>query len=75
MAVALITGSSGQVGSEPVTRLDERGWTTHGIDNNMCSDLFGEGGDTSAGLRRLGDTARHFTHHDLDLRDGAADGS
>lgn len=34
MAVALITGSSGLVGSELVTHLDERWWTTHGIDNN-----------------------------------------
>jgi len=34
MTVAVITGSSGLVGSELVARLDERGWTTHGIDNN-----------------------------------------
>ena len=72
MAVAVITGSSGLVGSELVAHLDERGWTTHGIDNNMRRELFGAGGDTSASLRRLRETTRHFTHHDLDIRDGEA---
>jgi CDP-paratose 2-epimerase len=72
MTVAVITGSSGLVGSELVAHLDERGWATHGIDNNMRRELFGEGGDTSASLRLLRDTARRFTHHNLDIRD--ADG-
>ena len=71
MAVALVTGSSGLVGSALVTHLDERGWEVHGVDNNMRRDFFGEGGDTSASLRRLRETARRFTHHDLDLRDQA----
>jgi CDP-paratose 2-epimerase len=69
MAVALVTGSSGLVGSELVTYLDERGWTVHGIDNNMRRELFGQGGDTSTNLRRLRDTTRRFAHHDLDIRD------
>jgi len=67
--IALVTGSSGLVGSELVTYLDERGWTVHGIDNNMRRDLFGEGGDTTASLRRLRDTTQRFTHHELDIRD------
>jgi CDP-paratose 2-epimerase len=67
--IALVTGSSGLVGSELVTYLDERGWTVHGIDNNMRLDLFGEGGDTTESLRRLRDTTRAFTHHALDIRD------
>src|SRR5918996_2620257 len=71
MAVALVTGSSGLVGSALVTHLDERGWEVHGVDNNMRRDFFGEGGDTSASLRPLRETARRFTHHDLDLRDQA----
>ena len=31
---ALVTGSSGLIGSEAVSFLDERGWTVHGVDNN-----------------------------------------
>lgn len=69
MAVAVVTGSSGLVGSELVTTLDERGWSVHGIDNNMRRDFFGPGGDTSASLERLRATTRRFAHHDLDLRD------
>ena len=67
--IALVTGSSGLVGSEVVVYLDERGWAVHGIDNNMRRDFFGERGDTTASLRRLLDTTRRFTHHDLDIRD------
>lgn len=39
MAVALITGSGGLVGSELVAHLDEQDWTTRGIDNNMRRGL------------------------------------
>src|SRR5262245_24077932 len=67
--IALVTGSSGLVGSEVVNYLDDRGWTVHGIDNNMRRDFFGEGGDTTSSLRRLQETTRRFTHHDLDIRD------
>jgi CDP-paratose 2-epimerase len=67
--IALVTGSSGLVGSEVVTYLDERGWAVHGIDNNMRRTLFGEGGDTTASLQWLHATTRSFTHHELDIRD------
>lgn len=67
--IALVTGSSGLVGSEVATHLDGLGWTVHGIDNNMRRDLFGEGGDTRASLQRLRNTMRRFTHHELDIRD------
>jgi CDP-paratose 2-epimerase len=66
---AVITGSSGLVGSELVTYLDARGWTVHGIDNNMRRDFFGPGGDTDGNLRRLHAETRRFTHHDIDVRD------
>ncbi len=61
---ALITGSSGLIGSEAVTFLDERGWTVHGVDNNMRRDFFGQDGDTTWNLQRLRGTTGHFTHHD-----------
>ena len=69
---ALITGSSGLIGSEAVTFLDERGWSAHGVDNNMRRDFFGQDGDTTWNLERLRRTAGHFTHHDLDIRDRVA---
>jgi hypothetical protein len=50
---ALITGSSGLIGSEAVLFLDERGWLVHGIDNNMRRDFFGPDGDTKPTLDRL----------------------
>jgi len=68
---ALVTGSSGLIGSEAVSFLDERGWTVHGVDNNMRRDLFGEHGDTTWNLERLRETTRRFEHHDVDVRDRA----
>ena len=37
---AIVTGSSGLVGSEMVSFLDARGWRVHGVDNNMRRDFF-----------------------------------
>lgn len=65
----LITGSSGLVGSEAVTFFEARGWEVHGVDNNMRRDFFGPDGDTTPTLERLRSATRHFTHHQLDLRD------
>jgi CDP-paratose 2-epimerase len=73
--VAIVTGSSGLIGSEMVAFLDERGWRVHGVDNNMRRDFFGEHGDTSWNLARLQRDTSNFTHHDLDIRnrDGIAE--
>jgi CDP-paratose 2-epimerase len=68
---ALVTGSSGLIGSECVTFLDARGWRVHGVDNNMRRDFFGEHGDTTWNLERLRRETSHFEHHDLDVRDRA----
>src|SRR5919197_6759406 len=72
MKLALVTGSSGLIGSEMVTFLDRRGWDVHGVDNNMRADFFGPHGDTTWNLERLRASTRRFTHHDLDVRDRAA---
>jgi len=69
---AIVTGSSGLIGSEMVSFLDGRGWAVHGVDNNMRRDFFGEHGDTTWNLERLKAATRRFTHHDLDIRDRAA---
>jgi CDP-paratose 2-epimerase len=66
---AIVTGSSGLIGSAMVEYLDTRGWHVHGIDNNMRRDFFGEAGDTTPNLQRLLATTRHFAAHDRDIRD------
>jgi CDP-paratose 2-epimerase len=66
---AIVTGSSGLVGSEMVLTLDRLGWVVHGVDNNMRMDFFGPDGDTTPNLRRLLDATKRFEHHDLDVRD------
>lgn len=65
---ALVTGSSGLIGSEMVTLLDREGWSVHGLDNNMRRDFFGPDGDTTANRERLVSSTR-FDHHELDVRD------
>jgi CDP-paratose 2-epimerase len=66
---AVVTGSSGLIGSECVTFLDARGWRVHGVDNNMRRDFFGEHGDTTWNLERLRRETSRFEHHPLDVRD------
>ena len=68
---AIVTGSSGLIGSEVVTFLDDRGWTVQGVDNNMRRDFFGEQGDTTWNLERLRRETKRFEHNDLDVRDRA----
>ncbi len=69
---ALVTGSSGLIGSETVAFLDARGWQVHGVDNNMRRRFFGPDGDTTWNLERLRGETKRFVHHDLDVRDRAA---
>lgn len=68
----LVTGSSGLIGSEVVEFFDSRGWTVHGVDNNMRADFFGPGGDTRWNQRRLQSSCRTFRHHEVDIRDRGA---
>src|SRR2546429_256943 len=69
MKAAVVTGSSGLVGSEMVSSRAEGGWRVRGADNNMRRDFFGEHGDTTWNLERLRRETRRFEHHDLDVRD------
>lgn len=69
MARALITGSSGLIGSEAVCYFDALGWDTVGVDNNMRMDFFGPGGDTRPRRDELMRLAPGFKHRDLDIRD------
>jgi CDP-paratose 2-epimerase len=72
LPTALVTGSSGLVGSELVELLDGRGYEVHGVDNNMRRDFFGPDGDTTPNLERLRSATARFVHHELDVRDRAA---
>jgi CDP-paratose 2-epimerase len=69
--LALVTGSSGLIGSEAVEFLDARGYVVHGIDNNLRRFFFGSDGDTTWNLERLRAVTSRFVHHDLDIRDRA----
>ena len=67
--IALITGSSGLIGSEVVDYFCRLGWNVHGVDNNMRADFFGPGGDTRWNQQRLIEAHSGFRHHELDVRD------
>jgi CDP-paratose 2-epimerase len=64
----LVTGSSGLIGSEMVNHFSNIGWDVHGIDNNQRAIFFGEQGDTRWNQKRLEETTKNFTHHELDIR-------
>ena len=67
----LVTGSSGLIGSELVLHFDRRAKAVVGVDNNLRADFFGAEGDTRWNLKRLEAETRHFSHHELDVRDRA----
>jgi CDP-paratose 2-epimerase len=69
---ALITGSSGLIGSEAVAFFAGLGWDIYGLDNNARRSFFGPDGDTIWNLDRLRESVRRFEHVDIDIRDRAA---
>jgi len=71
MPSALITGSSGLIGSEVCAFFGspELGWEIHGIDNNQRAVFFGPSGDTRWNQERLAAALPRFHHHEVDIRD------
>jgi CDP-paratose 2-epimerase len=67
MALALITGSSGLVGSETAIFLINKGFEVIGIDNNERRTLFGRDGDTSRIKNKLTSLSKSYSHHDIDI--------
>ncbi len=70
MAVALITGSAGLIGSEAVDSFVSRGFDVVGIDNDMRRRFFGD--EASTAWQRTELERRHgsgYRHEDLDIRD------
>lgn len=72
MSVAVVTGSSGLVGSETVRFLHEQGMDVVGIDNDMRSYFFGQGASTAWNTERLVSDLPRFRHRDMDIRDESA---
>jgi CDP-paratose 2-epimerase len=69
MSVAVVTGSSGLIGSETVRFLHAQGLDLVGIDNDMRLYFFGKDASTRWNTAELQRALPRFTHHDLDIRD------
>lgn len=69
MAVAVITGSAGLIGSEAAEHFVRKGMDVVGIDNDMRRYFFGDDASTQWRLnvlqQRLGPA---YTHHNIDIR-------
>ena len=68
MSVALITGSSGLVGSESVNFFCKKGFDVVGIDNNLRQFFFGKDGSTIWVKRKLQKENKNFKSLNIDVR-------
>lgn len=68
MNKALVTGSSGLVGSESVRFLCDRGWKVYGLDNNIRAYLFGEEASTDPVRKDLESKYSNFLNISVDIR-------
>lgn len=70
MAIALITGSAGLIGSEAAAYFAEQGLDVVGIDNDLRRVFFGDEASTAWNRQRLQQQLGHrYRHADLDIRD------
>lgn len=72
MSVAVITGSSGLIGSETARFFHAQGLEIVGIDNNLRQYFFGEEASTAENTSRLKNALKNFTHYSIDIRDHEA---
>jgi CDP-paratose 2-epimerase len=72
MAVALVTGSAGLIGSEAVRFFAARGLHVVGVDNDLRAYFFGADGSTAWNRRLLQEEVKGYTHVDADIRDADA---
>ncbi len=68
MSLAIITGSSGLVGSESVNFFCDKGFDVIGIDNNLRQFFFGKDGSTLWVKKGLQKRNKKFKHYNLDIR-------
>jgi CDP-paratose 2-epimerase len=69
MSVAIITGSSGLVGSEAARFLHAKGLSVVGVDNDLRGHFFGPEGSTRRNTESLLRDLPGFQHRDVDVRD------
>ena len=69
MAVAVVTGSGGLIGSESVRHLAEEGWDVVGLENDMRASFFGPEASTAHVTEDLVERFDNFRSVDLDIRD------
>ncbi len=72
MSIAIITGSSGLVGSEAVRLFADKGLDVIGIDNDMRAEFFGPAASTAHNKANICAEIKSYKHLDLDIRDEAA---
>jgi CDP-paratose 2-epimerase len=72
MAVVVVTGSAGLIGSEAAKHFAAQGLEIVGIDNDMRSYFFGSEASTSWNRRRLETEVRGYTHEECDIRNQEA---
>lgn len=68
MSIALITGSSGLVGSEATNFFHDKGFDVIGIDNNLRKFFFGKNGSTSWVKSKLVKRNKNYKHFNIDIR-------
>lgn len=69
MAVALVTGAGGLIGSEAVSFLIDQGLDVVGIDNDMRSYFFGNDASTKWRVAELQSAHKRYRHQSIDIRD------
>ena len=73
MAVAIVTGAGGLIGSQTVHHFAQRGFDVVGLENDMRAAFFGPEASTADTTRRLADTyRREFRLLAIDIRDADA---
>ena len=68
MSLALITGSTGLVGSEAVNFFCDKGFDVIGIDNNLRKYFFGSNASTTIINNSIIKKNKKYLHYNLDIR-------
>ncbi len=69
MKVAIVTGSSGLIGSEACKFFHDQGFLVVGIDNDMRQYFFGKDASTKPTEHQLKKELDNFRHYNIDIRD------
>lgn len=72
MAVALITGSAGLIGSETTKWFHQQGFDIVGIDNDLRAWFFGEQASTAGTRQKLESALKRYAHQAIDIRNADA---